>query len=278
MRSFIANVVLSTPIGRWDEENNRVEGPERELATFYCELLGMRIFRDDWIKTAHAHRIDSYAADPKEIDFKHPYATMLAFGDGPSPEYRRPGWKDPDNPQQLHMEFPVRDLDAAGSLALELGATLLEERGDSRTYADPFGHAFCLYVDASDPASGDRPLSGRIGRIVFDCVSPRALASFYEGLLDMRTRVRNDWDRVEIAGDDPDAPALGFQHAVAVAPRWPDPAYPQQVHLDIYFDDIAEAKESAESLGAVPLPGKGGSCAVYADPAGHPFCLCTPGQ
>ena len=67
---------------------------------------------------------------------------------------------------------------------------------------------------------------------------------------------------------------LGFQHTVPyVAPRWPDPDYPQQMHFDLEFDDREAAERLAVRLGAVRLPGQGGSCPVYADPAGHPFCL-----
>jgi hypothetical protein len=40
-------------------------------------------------------------------------------------------------------------------------------------------------------------------------------------------------------------------------------------------DDIDEAEPKVLALGATPLPGEGSSFRVYADPAGHPFCLCT---
>jgi hypothetical protein len=59
-------------------------------------------------------------------------------------------------------------------------------------------------------------------------------------------------------------------------PRWPDPAFPQQLHLDIEVDDIAEAEPPVLALGATLLVGGGGTNSgfrVYADPAGHPFCL-----
>ena len=38
----------------------------------------------------------------------------------------------------------VSDADAANALVISLGATLLGERRESRTYADPAGHPFCL--------------------------------------------------------------------------------------------------------------------------------------
>ena len=59
------------------------------------------------------------------------------------------------------------------------------------------------------------------------------------------------------------------------APRWPDPAHPQQVHLDVQVDyrEIAALEEKVLALGATRLPGEGENWRVYADPAGHPFCL-----
>jgi Glyoxalase-like domain len=48
------------------------------------------------------------------------------------------------------------------------------------------------------------------------------------------------------------------------------------MHLDINVDD-PDAAGTAERLGDIRLPDQGGPCPVYADPAGHPFCLCSPG-
>ena len=200
----------------------------------------------------------------------------LAFGDGPS-EYRPPRWPDPEHPQQLHLDLPVSNLEAAEELALRLGATPLQDKGEYRSYADPVGHPFCLYRDAAEGEQSGRPLSGRIGRIVYDCFSPRALAAFYEELLGMHTRKQDSEHWVLIARDDGSLPMLAFQHAQFNAPRWPDPEYPQQLHLDLHFDDSTAAQELALRLGAIRLP-KGGSCPVFADPAAHPFCLCSPGQ
>src|SRR5579875_1089601 len=61
-----------------------------------------------------------------------------------------------------------------------------------------------------------------------------------------------------------------------VPPSWPDGA-PQQVHLDLHVEDQRSAHEKAMSLGAqllqaADLDSKEGH-QVYADPAGHPFCI-----
>lgn len=71
---------------------------------------------------------------------------------------------------------------------------------------------------------------------------------------------------------------LVFQQAQFPAPRWPDPAYPQQLHLDIWVTDSHQAQDLALRLGAIRLPDMGGSAPVFADPAGHPFCLCSEGS
>jgi hypothetical protein len=61
-----------------------------------------------------------------------------------------------------------------------------------------------------------------------------------------------------------------------VPPEWPDGA-PQQVHLDVHVEDPRVAHEAATGLGATLLqPGDFDAeqgHQVYADPAGHPFCI-----
>jgi catechol 2,3-dioxygenase-like lactoylglutathione lyase family enzyme len=104
--------------------------------------------------------------------------------------------------------------------------------------------------------------------VVIDCPDPRALATFYSQLLGLPvTYTSADW--VVVAANDTTS-GLAFQLAPEhCAPTWPDPAVPQQVHLDIMVDDLAVAAEAVARLGAVALPGDH----VFADPAGHPFCL-----
>lgn len=95
----------------------------------------------------------------------------------------------------------------------------------------------------------------------------------------MPVRIEDRPERVVIAKEGGELPMLAFQHvANYVPPRWPDPAFPQQMHLDLRFEEGQQARERAERLGAILLPPHGGSCPVLADPAGHPFCLCVPGE
>ena len=74
-----------------------------------------------------------------------------------------------------------------------------------------------------------------------------------------------------MAWDPESAPAYAFQQVQHRPPRWPDPAYPQQVHIDYDFKDES-VRDRVVQLGGVRLQYMGGGL-VYADPAGHPFCL-----
>lgn len=201
----------------------------------------------------------------------------LGFGEGGG-DSRSPRWPDPAYPQQIHLDILVPALDVAEDVVLDNGATRLQDSGSFRTYADPLGHPFCFYPDSDD--GGD--LYGRLGvlaRVVIDCPDPAALATFYGELLGMPRRVESSADRVVIAYEDDMLPMLGMQRVEGyLPPQWPDPRYPAQIHFDIRFDDRETAERRAVELGATLLPPQGGSCPVYADPAGHPFCLCAPGE
>lgn len=121
-------------------------------------------------------------------------------------------------------------------------------------------------------------MDARIRNIVFEGPDALVLASFYAALLGMRIVVnRGDW--VVIAKDEDSLPRLAFDEVPDYHPaQWPDPDHPQQIHLDIHGDDAAAAHELAQRLGATRLPEMGGSCPVFADPVGHPFCLCAEGR
>ena len=114
---------------------------------------------------------------------------------------------------------------------------------------------------------------GRYEKTVIDCPDPRALAKFYCQVLGMR--VNEDIDGWVVIGSEPGLRELAFQRATEwVPPRWPDPAHPQQLHLDIRVDDADQAEQELRALGAARAPGKPETGSrVFIDPVGHPFCI-----
>jgi len=111
--------------------------------------------------------------------------------------------------------------------------------------------------------------------IVFDAADMDAESAFWAGLLGGAVFPDDDWHSIVVDREL----RLGVQLAPNhVPPDWPDGA-PQQMHLDVWVDDLAAAHETAMSLGARLLkpaedPAAAEGFQVYADPAGHPFCLC----
>ncbi|RBY93154.1 VOC family protein [Blastococcus sp. TF02A-30] len=115
---------------------------------------------------------------------------------------------------------------------------------------------------------------GRLEKTVLDCPDPRALAAFYGELLGMRVNEDTDGEWVVI-GREPGMRELAFQRDPGYRPpTWPDPDRPQHEHLDIRVGDVEAAERAVLGLGARVLQGESGTgFRVYADPAGHPFCL-----
>jgi catechol 2,3-dioxygenase-like lactoylglutathione lyase family enzyme len=111
--------------------------------------------------------------------------------------------------------------------------------------------------------------------VVFDTGDLAAESAFWAGFLDGTVETEEDWHTLYVDG----VQTLDFQYVEDhVRPDWPD-GQPQQLHLDLYVDDIRAAEEKALSLGATLLRPAGELDAdegfrVYADPSGHPFCLC----
>ncbi|MFE6401019.1 VOC family protein [Streptomyces alboflavus] len=113
--------------------------------------------------------------------------------------------------------------------------------------------------------------------VAVDCPDPAALAGFYAALLGGEIKQYNeDWYDLYAPGNH----RIAFQRAPGHRPpQWPRADdNSQQLHLDVTVTDMSEAEALVLSLGAVPLDlddhdGERGF-RVYADPAGHPFCLC----
>lgn len=129
--------------------------------------------------------------------------------------------------------------------------------------------------------------------VVLDTTDARGLAEFYRQLLGWSYR---DGDEMPPPGEPDERGAdwlvilgsgrLGFQQVRELAPAtWPDGPTPQQLHLDFTVADVAElaAQDArARALGAVVLEDRADDpvepLRVYADPAGHPFCLYVPSR
>lgn len=110
---------------------------------------------------------------------------------------------------------------------------------------------------------------GRPHHVIFDTADPENLAEFYAALFGLPVTYRSpDW---VVVSQNATTSGYAFQRAPDhQPPSWPDPEHPQQVHLDVMVEDLEEAGAAVTALGARPLPG---GDHVYADPAGHPFCL-----
>jgi catechol-2,3-dioxygenase len=183
------------------------------------------------------------------------------------PNHKPPQWPGQARPQQAHLDLRVPDLEAGLDLALELGGTLLSKNETWYTVADPAGHPFDLCLKADDP---NTTLMG----VMLDCPDAKVLSAFYSELLGKP--VTYEADGVAMIGNDSEQPVMFQQVGDYTAPQWPDPAHPQQYHLDVLVDDLDAAEQAVLALGATRMKGDGKTFRVYADPANKPFCLTHP--
>jgi Glyoxalase-like domain len=129
-----------------------------------------------------------------------------------------------------------------------------------------------------------------IRQVVLDTTDARGLAEFYRQLFGLEYRPGDEVPPNE--GPDPRGSdwlvlrmhggfSLAFQQVEALPPStWPGTDVPQQLHLDTTVTDVAELDrqhERALELGARLLLDRTDDpdepLRVYADPAGHPFCI-----
>jgi catechol 2,3-dioxygenase-like lactoylglutathione lyase family enzyme len=223
------------------------DGPDIEkLASFYAALTGWEIVRkeSDWITMS--------TGAGQEIAFQ------LA------PDHVAPAWPGQEQPQQFHLDLLVDGIEAAAERAAGLGATRLGEGTTWITLADPAGHPFDLcQKDGVGAVMG-------LAAVTIDAPDASALAAFYADLLGMDVT----YDGPEGAFIAGAGKSVMFQQVSGYnRPQWPDPAHPQQAHLDIIVEDLEAGEARALELGASRLSGGGEGFWIFADPAGHPFCL-----
>ncbi len=216
------------------------------LASFYADLTGWEVVRrtPEWITLR--------TGNDREIAFQ------LA------PDHVPPQWPGQERPQQFHLDLQIADHQAAADRAVALGATRLADGASWITLADPAGHPFDLcQKDGVGPVMD-------LFAVTIDAPDASALAHFYADLLGLDVT----YDGPEGALAAGDGTSVMFQQVSDYTPpQWPDPAHPQQGHLDILVDDLDAGEERALQLGATRLPGGGESFRTFADPAGHPFDL-----
>ena len=128
-------------------------------------------------------------------------------------------------------------------------------------------------------------------QVVLDTTDARALAEFYRQLLGYEYRPGDETPPVGepdrrgqewLVLKDPSGPTrVAFQQVAELPPStWPDDRIPEQLHLDLTVpttQELDRQHQRALDLGArlrydrcddVDEPLR-----VYADPAGHPFCI-----
>jgi hypothetical protein len=111
--------------------------------------------------------------------------------------------------------------------------------------------------------------------VVFDAADLHTESSFWAGILGGQVFEDETWHSVlDATGEWRVGVQLAPDH---VPPEWPDGA-PQQIHLDLHVVDPRVAHEEVISRGAQLLQPAANLDAeeghqVYADPAGHPFCI-----
>ena len=117
---------------------------------------------------------------------------------------------------------------------------------------------------------------GRVHAVMFDCPDAEALLTFYQKVTGWRRERAANGEWLVLRGES--GMRLAFQEVADYRrPQWPDPAHPQQLHLDVMVADLDVDEPLVLALGATLLEGsdKPIGWRVYADPAGHPFCLTT---
>ncbi|MFF1381413.1 VOC family protein [Streptomyces sp. NPDC058308] len=133
----------------------------------------------------------------------------------------------------------------------------------------------------ADAPSTSTPIA-KLRNVVLDCPDPLALAEFYAQIIGGTVEGDDGGDWVDLVF--PGRVKVSFQRVSDLRPpQWPrSDVHGQQLHLDLDAGRTTEEIDAAEkkviALGARPLDvddddGKR-DFRVYADPAGHPFCLC----
>jgi catechol 2,3-dioxygenase-like lactoylglutathione lyase family enzyme len=126
----------------------------------------------------------------------------------------------------------------------------------------------------------------RLASVCLDCVDAEQLAAFYCRLLGWEVTARDGTGWFQVGDGRPGGVGINIQSEPWYRPPvWPerDGEQTKMLHFEIIVDDLGAAVEHAEACGAVPAahqpPDRDpDGLRVMFDPAGHPFCLFTPGE
>ena len=112
--------------------------------------------------------------------------------------------------------------------------------------------------------------------IVLDAADLDSVSDFWAGIFDGKALKEDTWHSViDSAGEW----RMGIQlNPTHVRPEWPGGLQQQQIHLDLHAENFDEMHRKVMGLGAQLLQESDSKDAdegfqVYADPAGHPFCI-----
>ena len=103
-----------------------------QLAKFYSEITGFTI--DEAVRAGDSDWVDLFENGVRRLAFQR------------VENYQVPTWPDGPTPQQLHLDFHVKDLDIGEERVLALGAVKHSVQPGQmfRVFLDPQGHPFCL--------------------------------------------------------------------------------------------------------------------------------------
>ncbi|WP_114854997.1 VOC family protein [Brachybacterium sp. YJGR34] len=110
-----------------------------------------------------------------------------------------------------------------------------------------------------------------LGSVTLNAPDALTLARFYAEIL--RGTVRGD-SRFAVVTSS--AGEIDVQQVADFRPpQWPTGNPPMHIHLDLLVQDLAGAEERVLAAGATRFAAQPNAehCLVFADPAGHPFCL-----
>lgn len=111
----------------------------------------------------------------------------------------------------------------------------------------------------------------RLSGVTVNAPDALALATFYAEITGVVATGNSRW-----AAATGGHVSIEFQQVPNFRPvEWPSGDVPMQMHLDFFVDDLEATEARVLAAGATRFEVQPNSdhCLVYADPAGHPFCL-----